>query len=94
MAIANPVRHAFGRQYIEDSDTGIVFAIQYLQPHTVVIVPIDRETFDAIYAVWVCGASFVALATEHNMSAQSLGWMLVMQANDQLDQYDVRYGNG
>jgi hypothetical protein len=83
----------FGRHFIEDSDTGHVYAVPEIFEQTSVAVPITKETFDALYALWRCGASFTQLAEEHGMSRTALGWLLVMQADDRLCRYDVRYGD-
>jgi len=81
-----------GRRFIEDSDTGLVYAVPEIFERASVSVPIDKETFDALYAMWRCGAGHTQLAEAHNMSATTLGWMLVMQAEDKLRRYDVHYG--
>lgn len=81
-----------GRRFIEDSDTGLVYAVPEIFERAPVSVPIDKETFNALYAMWRCGAGHTQLAEAHNMSATTLGWMLVMQVEDKLCRYDVHYG--
>jgi hypothetical protein len=92
MAIANPFYRSPSRRFIGDSDTGVVYAVPEIFEQDPIYVPIDKETFDALYAMWRCGASFVELAKAHGMSTTTLGWMLVMQADDKLRRYDVHYG--
>ena len=80
------------RRYIGDADTGVVYAIPELEPRTSVYVPVDKETFDALYTMWRCGAGHTQLAEAHGMSSTTLGWLLVMQVEDKLCRYDVHYG--
>lgn len=78
------------RYLIEDD--GVVYALPDLNPRTSVYVPITKETFDALYTMWRCGAGHTQLAKACDMSTTTLGWMLVMQTNDKLHRYDVHYG--
>jgi hypothetical protein len=81
-----------GRRFIEDSDTGLVYAVPEIFEQDSIYVPIDKETFDALYAMWRCGAGLTQLAEAYNMSPPTLGWLLVMQVEDRLCRYDVHYG--
>lgn len=73
-------------------DDGVLYALPEIRARTSIAVSIDKDTFEALYVMWRCGSGHTQLAKEYNMSATTLGWLLVMQANDELRKYDVHYG--
>jgi hypothetical protein len=82
---------AIASRYLIEDD-GVIYAVPEIFEQDSIAVPITKETFDALYTMWRCGAGHTQLAEAHNMSATTLGWLLVMQANDKLRRYDVHYG--
>lgn len=76
---------------MEIVDDGVRYMVAERPRHVEVGLPLTREEFKELYAVWRCGGSFIALARAHGVNPYELGWAFVMKNSDSLDGYKVHY---